>query len=111
MNFGLAELFKGNCNLRFDDTNPTTENITYVNSIIDSLSWLGFKAKPLYASDYFDLLYEYALIFIKNNLAYVDSNPYEKIKELNFQFRLIIFFRQKVFFQQVFYLLHLSSHL
>ena len=82
LNFGLAELFKGNCNLRFDDTNPTTENITYVNSIIDSLNWLGFKAKPLYASDYFDLLYEYALIFIKNNLAYVDSNPYEKIKEL-----------------------------
>ena len=82
LNFGLAELFKGNCNLRFDDTNPTTENITYVNSIIDSLNWLGFKAKPLYASDYFDLLHEYALIFIKNNLAYVDSNPYEKIKEL-----------------------------
>ena len=82
LNFGIAEKYKGSCNLRFDDTNPTKENIDYVNSIIDDVEWLGFKCKDnvLYASDYFDKMYEYALGLINQNLAYVDDQSMDEIK-------------------------------
>ena len=82
LNFGIAEKYKGSCNLRFDDTNPTKENIDYVNSIIDDVEWLGFKCKDnvLYASDYFDKMYEYAIGLINQNLAYVDDQSMDEIK-------------------------------
>jgi glutaminyl-tRNA synthetase len=59
LNFGIAQEFGGRCNLRFDDTNPEKEEQEYVDSIIDSVRWLGFDfgAEPLYASDYFDFMY------------------------------------------------------
>ena len=68
LNFGIAAKYKGSCNLRFDDTNPTKENIDYVNSIINDVEWLGFKCKNnvLYASNYFDKMYEYALGLINS---------------------------------------------
>jgi len=83
LNFGIAEKYKGLCNLRFDDTNPTKENIDYVNSIIDDVEWLGFKCRDsvLYASDYFDAMYQYALVLIKKNLAYVDDQSLDEIKK------------------------------
>lgn len=73
LNFGLAEEFKGKCNLRFDDTNPEKESEEFVKSIKDNISWLGFKwdGEVKYASDYFDQLYEFAIHFIKKGLAYV----------------------------------------
>ena len=59
LNFGIAKKYDGKCNLRFDDTNPLKEEVEYVESIIDDVKWLGFEwdDKPLYASDYFCLLY------------------------------------------------------
>ena len=62
LNFGLAKEYGGACNLRFDDTNPEKEEQEYVDSIVDSVKWLGadFGGKPLYASDYFDKMYECA---------------------------------------------------
>ena len=71
LNFGIAEENKGKCNLRFDDTNPLKEDEEYVNSIIDDVKWLGYKwnHKPLFASDYFDKMYEYALQLIRNGGA------------------------------------------
>ena len=83
LNFGIAEKYQGSCNLRFDDTNPTKENIDYVNSIIEDVEWLGFKCKDnvLYASDYFNKMYEYAIILINKNLAYVDDQSMEEIKK------------------------------
>jgi len=73
LNFGLAEDFRGKCNLRFDDTNPTKEELEYVESIIKDVSWLGFdwEDREYYASDYFDRLYEFAVTLIKKGKAYV----------------------------------------
>ncbi len=74
LNFGIAEDFKGDCNLRFDDTNPEKEEQEYIDSIREDIEWLGFhwKTNPS-ASDYFDQLYDYAVRLIKLGLAYVDS--------------------------------------
>ena len=83
LNFEIAKQYNGLCNLRFDDTNPTTENIDYVNSIINDVEWLGFKCRDnvLYASDYFEKMYEYALVLINKNLAYVDDQSLDQIKK------------------------------
>ena len=84
VNFSIAEKYKGKCNLRFDDTNPSKENVEYVNSIIEDIKWLGFKwfKTPLYASDYFDEMFELAIILIKQGKAYVDDQTSEQIKSL-----------------------------
>lgn len=80
LNFGLTKKYGGYTNLRFDDTNPTTEETEYVDSIKDDVQWLGFQWKnELYASDYFDTLYEYAVKLIKKGLAYVDDSSSEEI--------------------------------
>jgi len=83
LNFGLAEDYNGLCNLRFDDTNPTKEEIEYVESIKEDIKWLGFdwEDREYYASDYFDQLYEYAIQLIKKGKAYIDSLSAEEIKE------------------------------
>ena len=84
LNYGIANQYKGTCNLRFDDTNPTKESIDYINSIINDVKWLiGSKSmgKILYASDYFEQMYEYAIKLIKQNLAYVDDQNIEEIKQ------------------------------
>ena len=82
INFSIAEKYNGKCNLRFDDTNPSKENVEYVNSIIEDIKWLGFNwaKSPLYASDYFDQMYDLAIILIKQGKAYVDDLSSEKIK-------------------------------
>ena len=82
INFSIAEKYGGQCNLRFDDTNPLKENIEYVNSIIEDIKWLGFKwhKQPLYASDYFDQMFDFAIDLIKKGLAYVDDQTSEEIK-------------------------------
>ncbi len=82
-NFGLAEDYNGLCNLRFDDTNPEKENDEFVQAIQDNIQWLGFKwnGKVKYASDYFEKLYEFALWFIDNDLAYVDDLTPEQMRE------------------------------
>ena len=79
LNFGLATRFGGATNLRFDDTNPATEETEYVDSIKADVQWLGFNwVKECYASDYFDQLYQYALQLIEKGVAYVDdSSPAE----------------------------------
>ncbi len=80
LNFGLAGKYNGLCNLRFDDTNPSTEETEYVDSIKEDIRWLGFEwAQELYASDYFEQLYEYALTLIRKGLAYVDDSSSEEI--------------------------------
>jgi len=80
LNFGLAQRYNGKTNLRFDDTNPVTEDTEYVESIKEDVRWLGFEwASELYASDYFDLLYAFALNLIKQDLAYVDDSTAEEI--------------------------------
>lgn len=80
LNFGLAEKYNGTTNLRFDDTNPVTEETEYVESIKDDVKWLGFSwANELYSSDYFDKLYEFAVTLIHKGLAYVDDSSPEKI--------------------------------
>ena len=83
LNFGLAEEYGGLCNLRFDDTNPTKEEVEYVESIQEDVRWLGFdwEDRLYYASDYFEQLYQYAVQLIKDNKAYVDGLSAEKIKE------------------------------
>ncbi len=83
LNFGLAEEYRGLCNLRFDDTNPTKEEVEYVESIKEDVRWLGFDwgDRLYYASDYFEQLYQYAVQLIKDNKAYVDSLSAEEIKE------------------------------
>ena len=83
LNFGLAEEYKGLCNLRFDDTNPTKEEVEYVESIKEDIKWLGFdwEDREYYASDYFDQLYEFAIKLIKKGNAYVDSLSVEEIKK------------------------------
>jgi len=83
LNFGVALEFGGACNLRFDDTNPTKEDVEYVEAIEEDVRWLGFEwAGLLFASDYFEHLYEYAVHLIKRDLAYVDSSTAEEIREL-----------------------------
>ncbi len=80
LNFGLTQKYPGYTNLRFDDTNPVTEDTEYVDSIKDDIRWLGFTWKnELYASDYFDTLYEYAIELIKKGLAYVDDSTSEEM--------------------------------
>jgi glutaminyl-tRNA synthetase len=80
LNFGLALKYGGKTNLRFDDTNPVTEETEYVDSIKSDIQWLGFKwSQELYASDYFENLYEFAVKLIKKGLAYVDDSTSEEI--------------------------------
>ena len=83
LNFGLADQFGGQCNLRFDDTNPAKEDIEYVDSIKEDIRWLGFdwEDREYYASDYFEQLFEFALQLIRDGKAYVDSSPLEDIRE------------------------------
>jgi glutaminyl-tRNA synthetase len=83
LNFGLAQKYGGSTNLRFDDTNPITEDTEYVESIKEDIKWLGFNwSNEFYASDYFDQLFEFALTLIKNDLAYVDDSTSEEIAHL-----------------------------
>jgi glutaminyl-tRNA synthetase len=80
LNFGLASKYGGQTNLRFDDTNPVKEDVEYVDSIKEDVKWLGFEwANELYASDYFETLYGYAIKLIKKGLAYVDDSTPEEI--------------------------------
>src|ERR1700710_2087505 len=80
LNFGLALKYGGKTNLRFDDTNPVKEDVEYVDSIKEDVKWLGFEwAEELYASDYFDQLYSFAVTLIKKGLAYVDDSSAEEI--------------------------------
>jgi glutaminyl-tRNA synthetase len=80
LNFGLAKKYNGKTNLRFDDTNPVKEGVEYVDSIKEDVKWLGFDwAEELYASDYFDKLYEFAVALIQKGLAYVDDSTAEEI--------------------------------
>jgi glutaminyl-tRNA synthetase len=80
LNFGLTKKYGGYTNLRFDDTNPVTEETEYVDSIKDDVRWLGFEWKnEHYASDYFDKLYEFALKLIQKGYAYVDDSPADEI--------------------------------
>ncbi|MFQ1022409.1 glutamine--tRNA ligase [Avibacterium paragallinarum] len=83
LNFGIAEDYKGLCNLRFDDTNPVKEDVEYVDSIKQDVEWLGFhwEGKAHYASDYFDALYGYAIELIEKGLAYVDELSPEQMRE------------------------------
>ncbi len=84
LNFGLARDYNGYCNLRFDDTNPETEDVEYIESIKEDIRWLGFdwSNREFYASDYFEQLYEYAVKLIKKGKAYVDSSVGDEIKNL-----------------------------
>lgn len=80
LNFALAQKYNGQTNLRFDDTNPVTEDVEYVDSIKKDIQWLGFQwAEELYTSDYFETLYQYAVDLIKHDLAYVDDSTAEEI--------------------------------
>lgn len=83
LNFGIAEDYKGLCNLRFDDTNPVKENVEYVDSIKEDVKWLGFEweGEPRYSSDYFDQLYGYAIELINKGLAYVDELSPDEMRE------------------------------
>jgi glutaminyl-tRNA synthetase len=83
LNFGVAQEFGGECNLRFDDTNPTKEEVEYVDSIKEDVHWLGFdwQDRLFFASDYFEQLYEYAVHLIRRNMAYVDSLTGDQIRE------------------------------
>ncbi|SPP30931.1 Glutamine--tRNA ligase [Arsenophonus endosymbiont of Aleurodicus floccissimus] len=83
LNFGIAEDYQGQCNLRFDDTNPVKEDVEYVNSIQEDVKWLGFNwsGNVKYSSDYFDDLYQYAIELIKKGLAYVDELSPDAIRE------------------------------
>ena len=83
LNFGLALKYGGQCNLRFDDTNPTKEDVEYVDSIQEDVSWLGFRWDNLfYASDYFETIYQFAERLIEKGLAYVDSCTTDEIRQL-----------------------------
>lgn len=82
LNFGLADKYKGLCNLRFDDTNPSKEEQEYVDSIKEDIKWLGFEwHKELYTSDYFDQLFDWAVMLIKQGKAYVDDQNQEEISK------------------------------
>ncbi len=83
LNFGVADQFDGLCNLRFDDTNPSVEEVEYVESIQQDVRWLGFDwgDRLFFASDYFDRLHEHAVQLIAAGKAYVDSLSAEEIRE------------------------------
>ncbi|HEY9203422.1 MAG TPA: glutamine--tRNA ligase/YqeY domain fusion protein [Sulfurimonas sp.] len=83
INFGIARDYNGRCNLRMDDTNPTTEDTAYVEALKDAVEWLGFKwdGDVRYTSDYFDKLYEWAIELVKMGKAYVDSLDEETMRE------------------------------
>ena len=83
LNFGLAYIYDGLCNLRFDDTNPEKESEEYVRAIEEDVRWLGFQwaGQPRYASDYFDRLFDYAVGLIKDGKAYVDDLSAEEMRE------------------------------
>ena len=83
LNFGLAYIYDGLCNLRFDDTNPEKENDEYVNSIKEDVHWLGFEwaGEPRFASNYFDQLFDYAVGLIQDGKAYVDDLTPEQMRE------------------------------
>jgi len=81
LNFGLADLFGGECNLRFDDTNPSKEETEYVESIMEDVAWLGFRWTNLrFASDYFDQFCQWAICLIKDGKAYVDDQSADEIR-------------------------------
>src|SRR5437764_9492813 len=82
LNFGIAQEFAGRCHLRFDDTNPTKEEQEYIDSIQADVHWLGYDwgSKLFYASDYFERLYEWAEVLIRNGDAYVDDQSQEQIR-------------------------------
>jgi glutaminyl-tRNA synthetase len=84
LNFGIAQDYQGQCNLRFDDTNPEKEDIDYVNAIQQDVSWLGFTwdGDVRYSSNYFDQLYIFAVELINKGLAYVDFSSQEQMREL-----------------------------
>ncbi|MBK2258160.1 glutamine--tRNA ligase/YqeY domain fusion protein [Francisella philomiragia] len=83
LNFGIAEEFGGKCNLRFDDTNPDKEDIEYINAIREDVEWLGFRweNEPHFASEYFDKMYELAILLIKKGKAYVCDLSAEEVRE------------------------------
>jgi glutaminyl-tRNA synthetase len=83
LNFGFAQEFNGKCNLRFDDTNPSKEETEYVESIIDDVHWLGgdFEDRLFYASDYFDQIYEWAVLLIRKGKAYVCDLTAEQMRQ------------------------------
>lgn len=81
INFGLAKKYGGKTNLRFDDTNPVKEDTEYVDSIKEDVKWLGFSwANEFYASDYFEQLFQWAIVLIKKSLAYVDDQTQDEIR-------------------------------
>ena len=83
LNFGLAEKYNAPCVLRFDDTNPSTERKEFADSMIDDINWLGYTPSEIrFTSDYFDFLYNCAIILIKKRLAYVDDSTSEEIANL-----------------------------
>lgn len=83
IDFGTAEKYGGICNLRLDDTNPTKEDVEYVDAIMEDIKWLGFNfANVYYASDYFDFIYECALKLIDKGLAYVDESTADEIRQM-----------------------------
>lgn len=83
LNFSLAAKYGGKCNLRFDDTNPVKEDVEYVDSIKEDIRWLGFDwALERYASDYFEQLYDWAVVLIKKGKAYVDDQSQEEIRAM-----------------------------
>src|SRR3954471_507595 len=82
LNFGIAQEFGGTVNLRYDDTNPAKEEEEYVRSIEEDVKWLGFEwSNKLWASDYFDTMYEFAVELIKKGMAYVDDQSAEEIRK------------------------------
>ena len=83
IDFGTAEKYGGICNLRFDDTNPTKEDVEYVDAIMEDIKWLGFDwANVYYASDYFDFIYECAIKLIDKGLAYIDESSADEIRNM-----------------------------
>ncbi|HVP91709.1 MAG TPA: glutamine--tRNA ligase/YqeY domain fusion protein [Terriglobales bacterium] len=83
LNFGLARDYHGLCNLRMDDTNPETEDIEYANAIKDDIRWLGFdwEDREFYASDYYERLYDWAVVLVKKGLAYVCDLTVEEVRD------------------------------
>jgi glutaminyl-tRNA synthetase len=83
LSYGIAQETGGRFNLRFDDTNPETEDVSYVESIVDTVRWLGadFGETPLFAADYFEQMYRFAEFLVQRGLAYVDSSSDEEIRE------------------------------
>ena len=83
IDFGTSEKYNGKCNLRLDDTNPTKEDVEYVDAIMEDIKWLGFDWDNVYyASDYFDFIYECALKLIDKGLAYIDESTADEIREM-----------------------------